>query len=51
MRVQEQVLRVSDRRQHAAEVCGHGLQHDDVDQLLFPVGHAEHDDGEGHEGQ
>ena len=51
IRIEIEILRVAHGREHAAQVGRDGLQNDDADQRVAPLGHAEHDDGEGHEGQ
>ncbi|MBO4318180.1 MAG: hypothetical protein J5855_07890 [Mailhella sp.] len=51
IRIEIQILRVAHRREHAAEIGGDSLQHDDTDQRVAPLGHTEYDDRKGYKGQ
>ena len=49
--IEIQILRIAHGREHAAEIGGDGLQHDDTDEIVPAVGQPQHDDSKGHEGQ
>lgn len=49
--VEKKILRIANRRGHAAEIGRDGLQYDDVRSIGGSIGHVQNQDGKGDEGE